>query len=321
LEKHQGPFLALSALPVPLWYASCSSIIERWELHQSVTQVHLFLNAAEQLGAFGFFCLVMRGLEWLNPADRAFDGPGVMRNCVVGYFFLFGQEMAQFALGFALAHSWRGLIALGRLEHGSLLRAIALAFPIVLMRDFFYYWFHRLQHWSKWFWAQHALHHSDEYVNATTSIRHQWLEMPLTAIFVYWPLAFLFDAPALTYGIAASLISWIGLANHVNIRIGLGRFGWLISCPQTHRIHHSKQPEHTDKNFAVNFPIGDVLFGTYYEAKNGEYPPTGLSSGERVTSTWRALLLPFTMWWKMISERFLKRRGDQGCSSVTGPIG
>jgi len=286
-----------------------------------VTQVHLFLNAAEQLGAFGFFCLVMRGLEWLNPADRAFDGPGVMRNCVVGYFFLFGQEMAQFALGFALAHSWRGLIALGRLEHGSLLRAIALAFPIVLMRDFFYYWFHRLQHWSKWFWAQHALHHSDEYVNATTSIRHHWLEMPLTAIFVYWPLAFLFDAPALTYGIAASLISWIGLANHVNIRIGLGRFGWLISCPQTHRIHHSKQPEHTDKNFAVNFPIGDVLFGTYYEAKNGEYPPTGLSSGERVTSTWRALLLPFTMWWKMISERFLKRRGDQGCSSVTGPIG
>jgi sterol desaturase/sphingolipid hydroxylase (fatty acid hydroxylase superfamily) len=267
-----------------------------------VTLVNLFLDVAFQLAAFSFFCLVMLGLEWLNPADRIFDGPSVLRNYVVGYFFLFAQELANIGLGLLLAHSWHGLIALGRLEHGSYPRAIALALPVVLTRDLFYYWFHRLQHSSKWLWPQHALHHSDEHVNATTTFRHHWLEMPLTAIFVYWPLALLFDVPVLTFGIAASIHTWITLGNHVNIRIGLGKFGWLISCPQTHRIHHSSQPEHTDKNFAATFTLWDVIFGTYYQAGKAEYPATGLSSGERVTSTRQALLLPFTMWRKMLSK-------------------
>ena len=33
--------------------------------------------------------------------------------------------------------------------------------------DFFYYWFHRLQHGSPFLWAQHKLHHSEVALNAT----------------------------------------------------------------------------------------------------------------------------------------------------------
>ena len=264
--------------------------------------VHLFVSVATELAVFSFLCLAALGLEVLNPAERFFDGPELIRNYVVGYFFFFAQELSLIAMGFVLAHSWHGMFRLGS-DSGRLGMAILLVLPWMLARDFFYYWFHRLQHWSKWLWPQHAVHHSDEHVNATTTFRHHWLEMPLTAVFVYFPLNLLFTPPITIFPIVAALISWLGLTNHMNIKVGLGRFGWLISTPQNHRIHHSTRPEHEDKNFAAYFPIWDVLFGTYYAPARSEYPATGLSSGERVTGTWQALALPFTMWRKMIAER------------------
>jgi sterol desaturase/sphingolipid hydroxylase (fatty acid hydroxylase superfamily) len=268
----------------------------------SVNTLHFAWYVATELAGLSFLFIAGFVLEQVNPVERIFDAPALLRNYVIGYFFLFGQEAAAMGFGYVLVHSWHGLLSAPHSDGGSVWRAIYLAVLWLLARDFFYYWFHRLQHGSKWFWAQHAVHHSDEHVNATTAIRHHWLEMPLTSVFVFAPLYLLFDPPALTYPIVLAVLSWIGLTNHMNIRVGLGRFGWLITTPQNHRIHHSTQPEHEDKNFAANFPIWDVLFGTYYQPGKSEYPATGLSSGERVTTARQALLLPFTMWRKMMRE-------------------
>src|SRR5207248_9190433 len=60
--------------------------------------------------------------------------------------------------------------------HGGAFEVLALSCLALIANDFFYYWFHRLQHSSKWLWAEHELHHSDEHVNVTTSLRHHWLE-------------------------------------------------------------------------------------------------------------------------------------------------
>ena len=169
------------------------------------------------------------------------------------------------------------------------------------MRDFFYYWLHRLQHASKWLWAEHALHHSEESLNITTSVRHHWLDVPLNVIFVLTPLCYLFRPPVMVVPAYTIAIAMAGFSIHLNARISLGRFGWLIASPQNHRIHHSRLPEHVDKNFAQFFPLWDVLFGTYYAGKRNEYPPTGLSSGERVTTLKASLLMPFTAWRKMLS--------------------
>lgn len=281
-----------------------------------MTPLHIFLDVASKLAFFSLVFLLGFAVEQIRPVERVFDGPGLIRNYVVGYFFLFGQEMALIGFGFVMVHSGHALFSLG--NDRSLWKAVGPAFVWLFARDFFYYWFHRLQHSSKWLWAQHALHHSDEHVNATTTVRHHWLEMPLTAIFVYVPLSILFEPPVLTYGLVAAAVSWLGLTNHMNIRIGFGRFGWLISSPQNHRIHHSTRPEHLDKNFAAYFPIWDVLFGTYYKPARTEYPSTGLSSGERVTTAWQALTLPFTTWRKMISERIPPGRPKRSRQALHG---
>jgi sterol desaturase/sphingolipid hydroxylase (fatty acid hydroxylase superfamily) len=264
--------------------------------------LHLFWDVAIELAGLSILFMVGFVLEQINPVERVFDAPALARNYVVGYFYLFGQELALMGLGFLLVHSWHGLFSIGTTDGGLLGRAVYLSLLWMLARDFFYYWFHRLQHASRWLWAEHAVHHSDEYVNATTAVRHHWLETPLMVIFVFVPLNILFRPPAITYPMVAAVVSWVGMINHMNIRVGFGSFAWLISSPQNHRIHHSRQPGHMDKNFAAFFPIWDVIFGTYYSPRKGEYPATGLSSGQRVTSIAQALMLPFKMWRKMLSD-------------------
>jgi sterol desaturase/sphingolipid hydroxylase (fatty acid hydroxylase superfamily) len=46
--------------------------------------------------------------------------------------------------------------------------------------------------------------------------------------------------------------------------------------PQFHRIHHSIEPEHRDRNFGVIFSFWDRLFGTLYRGDGG-YPATGIA--------------------------------------------
>jgi len=173
--------------------------------------------------------------------------------------------------------------------------AMPAAFLALVARDFFYYWFHRLQHWSSWLWAEHELHHSDEHMNVTTALRHHWLETPLEAALVTIPTAILFGDPRI------SLASYVltrasGNFIHLNSRINLGL---LFGSPAVHRVHHSKLPEHIDKNFAAVFPLWDFIFGTYCKPPKSA-PPTGLASGETVYSIPYALVMPFAKWRKMI---------------------
>ena len=73
------------------------------------------------------------------------------------------------------------------------------------------------------------------------------------------------------------IIQIVGKMIHVNSRISYGPLKYLIAEPRYHRIHHSVERKHWDKNFASFFPIWDIIFGTAYFPKKEEYPATGLS--------------------------------------------
>jgi sterol desaturase/sphingolipid hydroxylase (fatty acid hydroxylase superfamily) len=147
----------------------------------------------------------------------------------------------------------------------------------LLVVDFFYYWFHRWQHTNSFLWEEHKFHHSDVSLNVTSASRVHWLEGPFVLVFVFIPLGVLFQIEPKELGLIGFIdVLWLQI-NHLNLRLELGIFKSVIVGPQRHRIHHSFAPEHIDKNFAAFFPIWDILFGTYYPAKKGEFPPTGLT--------------------------------------------
>jgi sterol desaturase/sphingolipid hydroxylase (fatty acid hydroxylase superfamily) len=167
--------------------------------------------------------------------------------------------------------------------------------------DFFYYWMHRLQHAVPVLWQQHKLHHSDGSVNVTTAHRHHWLEEPLRLVCILLPMGVLCELnPAVGGAIGLLIVLW-GSFIHANLRLDLGILTPVVAGPQLHRIHHSFQDAHRDRNFAAFFPVFDVVFGTYYRPKRDEYPATGLTTGETTHSVAAASVWPFREWSRMLT--------------------
>lgn len=162
--------------------------------------------------------------------------------------------------------------------------------------DFFYYWVHRWQHAASWFWAIHEVHHSDVHMNVTTTWRHHWIDRQIQVFLVAAPAAYLCrPSPEIVLlGVFVNLA--VAHFIHLNSRISFGRWNWVLANPHHHRIHHSLEPQHFDKNFASFLPIWDVLFRTYYRPLRGELPKTGLVSGPNPTSAWHLVSWPFLKW-------------------------
>ena len=55
--------------------------------------------------------------------------------------------------------------------------------------DFAYYWFHRIHHEVRVFWASHVVHHSSQHYNLSTALRQTWT--PMTALPFWAALALL----------------------------------------------------------------------------------------------------------------------------------
>ncbi len=189
-------------------------------------------------------------------------------------------------------------------------------FAFLFIHDFFYYWFHRGQHTLAFAWPQHKLHHSEQSVNVTTTLRHHWLEDPIRVWAILLPMGLLFDQKPVTIGWLANSIIFFGYFVHLNVRLPLGPLTPLIAGPQWHRLHHSIEPQHTDRNFAAFFPIFDLAFGTYSKPEPGEYPATGLHSGETLNRPLLATLSPFRDWYRMLA----RQRKPALAQAKQGPI-
>jgi sterol desaturase/sphingolipid hydroxylase (fatty acid hydroxylase superfamily) len=198
------------------------------------------------------------------------------------------------AINALLQKTGAGFIRLDFFSEG-LVPQIGAGIVLLIVTDFFYYWLHRSQHTFEWLWHQHAVHHSDEAVNVSTSARHHWLEFVFQALAVSVPMSILFKLSPVSMWAVSSFVGAYGWFNHMNVRLGFGPVSWLACSPQLHRIHHSSLPHHHDRNFAAYFPVWDVLFGTYYHPANNEYPPTGVE-GLQIKTVAEANLYPFKRW-------------------------
>lgn len=235
-------------------------------------------------------------LERAFPAGAVKSAHGWFLNIKLAIVYLAVPTVLSGAIAAVVALSRKagggGLIDLHFDPKGGIAVAIAAIICAMLAFDFFYYWWHRLQHQVPALWAMHKLHHMDETLGVSTQMRCHWLEEIGRVPFIFVPMAFVFNLP-IHGGLTALLISvWTGFV-HSNLRLGLGWATPLVAGPQLHRIHHSSETRHHNCNYAALFPIYDVLFGTYYHPARNEYPPTGVRGEPDVRTVPQAILLPF----------------------------
>ena len=187
------------------------------------------------------------------------------------------------------------LLDFGSVSESVLLNQVLTVVAFALVSDFFYYWWHRLQHRCRVLWDQHAVHHSDETVNVTTTMRQHWSEFAFQSLLVSLPAVILVRMDPITiFAISVVMHTW-SFFNHADVRLPLGPLAYVVSGPQLHRVHHSTLPEHRDRNFAAYFPVWDLVFGTFHAPRRDEYPPTGLVTGERIDSVFLLSAWPFLM--------------------------
>lgn len=257
-----------------------------WSLAQGVLVIYALGLALEQ---------------WMGRAEPEQPLSDVVFNIQYTLFYLLAGALALplfQRMGEALRDSIGGsLLTLELPDH--VLGHVSGIVIYVLIFDFFYYWWHRLQH-SPIMWPQHEFHHADRSVNVSTGIRHHWLEEPLRVFFIWLPMQLLIDLQTVQLTEFWLFLALWGYFTHLNVKLPLGRLTAVFAGPQFHRIHHSIELQHYNRNFAAYLPIYDLIFGTYFRPGREEYPRTGLQDAKDFNRIGIAAMSPFVRWYALL---------------------
>ena len=168
---------------------------------------------------------------------------------------------------------------------------LATAVISALLADLIQYWVHRAQHGVPFLWRFHAVHHSVRELGAASQYRHVG-ETFFAAILTGIATPFLYGGqtpvPYLVF-----LLGLQGAYLHSATGLNFGPLNRILIDNRFHRIHHSLEPAHFNRNFSNFSPIWDVVFGTAYFPKRDEWPDTGLADHPEPAAIVDYLLGPF----------------------------
>jgi sterol desaturase/sphingolipid hydroxylase (fatty acid hydroxylase superfamily) len=138
------------------------------------------------------------------------------------------------------------------------------SWPLLFVaEDFSYYWFHRISHECRFFWASHVVHHSSAKYNLATALRQTWTGT-VTGTFVFWlwlPVVGFHPIAVLTMQSVSLLYQfWI----HTETVRRLPRpVEFVFNTPSHHRVHHGSDVDYLDTNHGGILIVWDRLFGTF----------------------------------------------------------
>ncbi|MCK5637237.1 MAG: sterol desaturase family protein, partial [Flavobacteriaceae bacterium] len=172
---------------------------------------------------------------------------------------------------------------------------------IFFAEDFIYYWFHRISHESRFFWASHVIHHSSQKYNLSTALRQTWTGSFIS--FVFWlPLPLLGFHPIMIMAqMSISLIYqyWI----HTELIDKMPKlFEAFFNTPAHHRVHHATNPQYLDRNHAGILIIWDKMFGTF--EPEVEKPNYGLVKN---IDTFNPIKIAFLEWVYLFKDAFTSK--------------
>lgn len=193
-------------------------------------------------------------------------------------------------------------------------------FLTFFFRDFFSYVYHWSMHKVNFLWKFHKVHHSTTELVPTSAYRVHIVE-------------FVYDAFALGLGHVCANVVFFNIFNdmnfadagavrtigftmfsciympimsikHLHKQISFGPiFNKVLVSPAYHRLHHGKARELKAKNFALFFPIFDLIFGTYQEPNKDHEYEIGIENPEDYTTLMDLIWQPFKEFYQDITNK------------------
>jgi sterol desaturase/sphingolipid hydroxylase (fatty acid hydroxylase superfamily) len=239
----------------------------------------------------GLLLTVFRALERWRPVEAVTDRQAVRVDVIYSLIHRLGLfRLAMFFTLDALVFDVNGELRLlgwqplqiDALWPGVTDGALVSFLLYLVLFDFVDYWIHRGQHAVEPWWQLHALHHSQRQLTMWSDNRNHLLDDLIREL--------IFASVALAVGIGpgqfvavVACTQLIESLSHANVRLSFGPvFGRLLVSPAYHRLHHAIGLGHESHgqgslgghNFAVLFPVWDLLFGT--AQLQPQYHATGL---------------------------------------------
>ncbi len=227
--------------------------------------------------------LAFRALERWRPVEPVTDRPAVRVDIV--YTLIHRLGLFRLALFFSIDPLWDALFGtmsyhgvsgwqlddwLAPLWRGVTDTAWFGFLVYLLVFDFIDYWLHRAQHGLPAWWGLHSLHHSQRQMTLWSDNRNHLLDDLIRDSVLVIAARLIGIAPGQFVAVVACTQLLESLA-HANVRLWFGPvFERVLVSPRFHRLHHSIGLGHEARgrgtlgghNFAVLFPIWDVLFRT-----------------------------------------------------------
>ena len=137
---------------------------------------------------------------------------------------------------------------------------------VFLICDLFMYLFHIANHKIPILWKLHRTHHTDTFVDATTSLRRHIGEIIILDLIFLFGIFPIFGISFIQFFLYQIIIDSISMFHHGNIIMPTkldNILRMLIVTPNMHRIHHSDISIETDSNYGTVFSFWDRVFKTY----------------------------------------------------------
>jgi sterol desaturase/sphingolipid hydroxylase (fatty acid hydroxylase superfamily) len=257
------------------------------------------------LGVFGLFAV-----ERLIPARKqGIFSPGMLQDVI--WFLANTLPMSTLiffyaALLVSFYQEYLGFLTIDAVSTWPTALRVVL---VLLIGDFLGWFHHFIRHKVEVFWYFHTIHHSQRQMNMFTDHRVHLVEFMIADTLIFLPSQ-MFQLSAVSLGYFLIFIRWYTRIYHANLRTNYGFLKHVLVTPQSHRIHHSIEPRHFDKNFGTLFTIWDRMFGTLYRNYD-EYPDTGITDERfpldagtkrfrRLATYWAQTIYPF----RLIRDRF-----------------
>jgi sterol desaturase/sphingolipid hydroxylase (fatty acid hydroxylase superfamily) len=145
-----------------------------------------------------------------------------------------------------------------------------------VLDDLAYYWFHRIAHRVRWFWASHVIHHSSQHYNLSTALRQTWTGFFSLGFIWRLPLFLIGFPPAMVFFCAGLNLVYQFWIHTEAVRRGPRWFEAVMNTPSHHRVHHATNARYLDRNYAGVFIVWDKLFGTFEPERDDDAPRYGI---------------------------------------------
>ena len=134
------------------------------------------------------------------------------------------------------------------------------------------YLYHTLMHRIPVLWSFHRLHHTDEFVDVSTTFREHPIETFIRNAFLI-ACVLLLGASIEVLLVRQSIETVSNILSHTTLSLKPRMaqvLGTMFITPNLHHAHHHCQMPATNSNYGDVFSIWDRMFGTYVSMRNEE---------------------------------------------------